>query len=323
MAKRYLICIFMLLIRYADSSTNGFIGRLVDEPINLIERDIAAEHKRNQKIRNLMHICSTVGTVAGISAITYFWFKPTAATPVMPVPAAPATLESIAGDMNTIKAYFSTRSQSAWTTSWFKSFGLYILQSAIMINMYVGLAKEKAENFAQKIFYDETIGWYIQRHTSLGIIHERQEQYGATIRSFIRGQLLQEILTSARIADGGPGVATILDQQYHTAQLVQNMKRLLQDIARAVAYLGYTGSCWSAQPEYAKDAFSKARYLFNLTNSTMELLEKQIDLTTKMPKQPVFPTVTAYIAEFENLMLSFSRIEDEYAFRMLINLSPA
>ena len=209
------------------------------------------------------------------------------------------------------------------SVTWFKTalFSFFV-SPFFIVNVAENFA-QKGFDFLQSVFYIATLKWYLQQKTNLGDIRISSEP-GAIRKHLAHGVLVQELMHHAAILGKDAKSIVSIDCEYHKKRILALMDQLVDEMAGLIAFFKYKADLWNAGSDsenrlgcciqYGLEASERSRYLFNYTNNLCDSVEKSLALPSDCDDQQVTSVLTllkSFFAELEQVLVSFSRIEQE------------
>ncbi len=188
---------------------------------------------------------------------------------------------------------------------WNSTKGMAVLHMLLASGMY-------CKNKVNSIFHCNDLPWFITTHTHLGVLFTTNVKGGPSI-ALQKSGLFNELIFYAQKLDTDSDYADN-QREYYTVNVLSIGKSLVEQITAVTAFMEYKIDSLSQQSEKTDCLYSCMRYVLNCSNNFFASLEKV--LQQKQDKQQQVPstlsqTAQEFIAEFEQTLVSFARIEKE------------
>jgi hypothetical protein len=331
-ALMFMICCVGLL----STSVYG-LARLDESAIEQRKAALIDSFEKNAKIRTVIKaagICA--GAAAAIGGAYYFFKHDTIpVVPEVPINQSPAELAkqvaALRQEVSSLKHICNT--PNFGSIAWFKATAERFLRSPVLFLAIIEQAGVWGLNKLNTIFYRPTLAWYVLTNTQLGALHDVVHEDGQSEKHFVPGSLSQELMHHIMAIDDTSKSPVSVDIEFHKKCLVDNIQKVVGDMAGIIAFMQYKATQWSKHVPVVQDRTVRdliishnktrsiqvqdiARYLFNYTNSTCAALEKALDALqgSSDTSHKLLTIMKGFFVELESELMRFKLIERENLF---------
>ncbi len=305
------------------------VTRITEDAIGHEEDLIARAHEKNAVLRKTVRIGALAGAACGAVALMYAIFT-SRKVPERSAATAARTLEEALVEITHLKGQVADiiskkNGPPFGSYAWIQSHLINFALSPVVIIDLLGVGR-RVGTCLEDIFYPLTLAWFIRARTNIGSLavervdgaHEKERQQAATAVAggsnivLVPGVLMREIEHSAAALDDA---ATKNDEtvdsesEYRREIIVANFNRLLDDLARVIAFMRYKVAGDTMAPAVRREAADRALYMLTLSNKTAAMLEQELGRQQRPASPALLALVRKFFAEIGYIFAGFVLLE--------------
>lgn len=285
------------------------IERLTEQSIEQRKIEFAKAQEKNKVTRTITKASSYLLAAAASLGIGYLLCKGDEPSQLSSMLGSEADLRKRLTELENL-----VKGPCFGSSGWFKSMAYNFMLSPTCIMTLVEQVARLGHVISHKIFYVPTLCWYVNGSTRLGTIANKMMENGITQKVLLPGALAKELDHNAKTLDDMSNAELKLgDMAYHQNRIISNINSVVQDMACLIAFMYYQTGIQSLSSPYKLEISDRARYLFNYTNSMIKSMESALRLLSQdqASRQLTLPIIKGFFAELEQVLISFTRIEQE------------
>lgn len=309
-----LISISCIAGMHAGSSHQYVIERIKQEAVDQKKTLIKNQEAKSTFARKVTQAGIFALSVIGGVGIAYALFRnksqgASAETEHIVEGATKVTKQQLQQELKKLSEHIDSGPQiCSW--AWWKSCLINIvLTPAILVKLFKGIGSLSGL-LSKKIFFADSPETYIEQATQLGVLAVRTNDQGILEKNLVKGAISKELEHSAIMLDKMNSTADN-GIEFHKKSIVYSFNRVIADMTGLCAFIYHMADKWSSTAALSAEAADRAQYLQHITNRAGESLENMLNGVGN--KQPTISIIKDFFNELEQVLISFARIEREYA----------
>jgi hypothetical protein len=312
------------------------LARLEESAIEKHKAFLSMSFEKNAQLRTII---KNVGMCAGVAVAigsAYYLFKHDEVVQVVPQLPTEPSLEQVAKLINYHDKRIAGIEQHIigpqfGSLAWVKATAGHFFLSPVFFFTILEQLGVWGFNKLNDIFYPQTLAWYIQTHTQLGVLRDQVSEEGQLEKHLLPGPLSLELMHHITLVDDPSKSPIPVDIEFHKKCIIDNVKSLVDDMAGIIAFMQYKAEFWNTmQVPKMQDSMLRSiiikhnktrsiqvqdivRYIFNFTNDTCAALEKELALEQNSAdaKRKLLALMKGFFVELESELIRFKLIEQE------------
>lgn len=306
------------LIQAAQSSQQYKISRIYQNAVNKQRKIIAQKESRNWYLRKTITTGAVIATallgIGTIYALLKTGTRPSTDNTKSPEPFIKITKQQLIEEISKLSKRIESGPQiGSWT--WWKSCLINLTLTPVFLVAIFRSLGAISNIVTSKLFFATNINKFLERDTRLGRLGLQPDNHESQKKVLIKGSITEELEHYAKVFDKINSIssANSIHIEYHKKRITLNFNHIVTDMTSLIAFIYHLAGKWSSYPLVATEARDRAQYLIYITNKASQSLESALWSTIEKNTETVTAIINEFFNELEQVLISFTRIEHEYA----------